>query len=858
MSSAHLTENFEILFELLPQIMFMTGDDGQTPRLNPHWYRYTGHPPDSPLPEDWRYYLHPDDTEEMNRAFLANREARKPWTHEYRIRRRDGVFRWHLKHSVPRFSDSGEFVMWIGFATDIHDRKEAEANLQSHMDLLESQIAERTRELKQANIFLDSVIENIPNMIFVKDAKDLRFVRFNKAGENLIGVPRADLIGKNDFDLFPKSEAAAFTGADREVIKNKNVFDIPEEPISTKMGVRLLHTQKIPVYGDDGQPRYLVGISEDITERKQIEAERFQVASERIAREENVRITARFEFLSKASALLGASLDFERTLRTLTDLAVPGFADWCTIQLLDGQGKFNHIAVSHSDPSMVSWAIELQEKFPADMKAERGAPAVLRTGKSEMLNDIDPALIKAAAISDEQFEILIKLDLYSYVCAPIRIGERIIGTITLISTRESMRQYSEQDVQLIEQLGQRAGFAVENARLYKESNRLNAVKDEFLATLSHELRTPLNVIQGHAEILNQEASTMSPEELANSTQAILRNAQSQLTIVSDLLDVSSIITGKISFRPTFINAVEVLKKTTEALRPQADLKKVSLKICTSENESSFIWADATRLQQIITNLISNAIKFTPSGGSVEIDSSNVRTKWRLQVKDSGLGIEPEFLPYVFERFRQEDSSTSRRHGGLGLGLSIVRNLTELHNGTVRATSAGRGKGSTFEVSLPLDNASAAAHVEPHSDDRKAAVVAPTNALSDLSFKFEGLEILLVEDSVDNRVLLNRMLTKKGVRVFQADSAQMARRLLKTLKPDLILSDIGMPDENGLEFMRKLRSETSAAELPAIALTAYVRDEEKSAALEAGFQAHLGKPVSNGELLSTIANVLLKH
>lgn len=712
---------------------------------------------------------------------------------------------------------------------------------------LEAKINERTRELGTAHAFLDSVIENIPNMIFVKDAKTLNFVRFNKAGEELIGVSRTDLIGKNDFDLFPDDQARAFIAADRDVIAKRMVVDIPEEPISTKiLGLRTLHTKKIPIYDELGQPRYLVGISEDITDFRRLETERIQLIQEQIAKAENERVTERFKFLSRASALLGSSLDFEKTLSNLTYLAVPDFADWCAIQLLDANGELTQFSVAHVDPEKVKWSQKFHQDFPPDPNSPQGSMEVIRTGQSQMYNNIDDASIHAAARSANHLKVLIELDLHAYLCAPIRIRDRVIGTLTLVSTRKSGRTYSEQDLLLAEELGERAGFAVENARLYKESRNLNRVKDEFLATLSHELRTPLNVIQGHAEILKSEKDHMSPDEFASSVDAILRNAQTQMTIVSDLLDVSSIITGKISFKPISISPSDVIRSTVEGLTPAAGAKHVHL-VADVANSPTQVWADPSRLQQIIFNLVSNAIKFTPAGGTVKLKTGHSPTDWWLTVEDSGSGIDPAFLPFIFERFRQEDSSASRRHGGLGLGLSIVRNLVELHGGSVTVKSDGSNQGSCFKIVFPL---SGKRIKEPAA---KASLLKSPESNEIIDFK--DLQVLLVEDSADNRFLIERVLAKYGAQTIQAESAARARELLTTEKPDIIVSDIGMPDENGLEFMRRLRGTVSSETLPAIALTAYVREEEKQAALDAGFQAHVGKPVTATELVTAISSVL---
>ncbi len=705
-------------------------------------------------------------------------------------------------------------------------------------------------ELREANSFLDSLIENIPNMIFVKDAKDLRFVRFNRAGEELLGISRADLIGKSDFDLFKAEAAQGYQDSDRRVLEEGVILDIPEERIdSPRLGERYLHTKKIPLRDSSGTPVYLLGISEDITEQKFAAAAKFKRMQEEISAIESAKAHERLLFLSRAGSQLGSSLDFEETLSNLTKLCVPAIADWCSVQTANSDGTLSQIAVAHENPEKVKWARELHRRYPNPPGHRTGPYRVLRENSGELVPEVTDQMLMDAAVDEDHLALLRSIGFRSYICAPIRARNRVLGTITLATTNESDRKFTMADLNLAEDLGERAGYAVENARLYKESSNLNRIKDEFLATLSHELRTPMNVIKGHAEILKAERETLSAQQVASSIEAICRNAGSQHELISDLLDVSSIVTGKVSYRPIPIEPAKVIETLLSGMMATANLKGVSLLACYEKAPAKVV-ADPNRLHQIIWNLLSNAIKFTPRGGTVRIVVAIENGDWTITVTDSGAGIDPEFLPYVFDRFRQEDASITRAYGGLGLGLSIVRHLTEIHGGNVSVFSDGKGLGSSFQISLPFVS-------NPPVGEPKDPQPLPSTTNETEIPDIKGARVMLVEDSADNRALIRFYLDRAGAEVFEAESASVARELLHQTPPDIIVSDIGLPDENGIEMIRSIREDEDpyVRNIPAVALTAYVRDSERDGALAAGFQRHLGKPVSAPVLIRVIHELL---
>lgn len=705
-------------------------------------------------------------------------------------------------------------------------------------------------ELREANSFLDSLIENIPNMIFVKDANDLSFVRFNRAGEDLLGISRSELIGKNDFDFFNEDDARAFQKNDRRALAEGVILDIPEEKIdSPKLGVRYLHTKKIPLRDSSGRPMYLLGISEDITEQKfAAEAERKRIQEE-IAEIELKKTRERLMFLSRTAAELGSSLDVEETLTNLSKLCVPAIADWCSVQTANTDGTLSQIAVANQNPEKIKWAWSLHNRYPNPKDIKSSPYRVFHECKSELVSEVTDEMLQMAATDEEHLRLLREAGLQSYICVPIKARNRALGTITLLTSSESQRKFTIDDLNLAEDLGERAGYAVENARLYKESSNLNRIKDEFLATLSHELRTPMTVIKGHAEILKSELDSLSRQQITNSIDAICRNANAQHELISDLLDVSSIVTGKVAYHPIPIEPAQAIEALLAGMMATANSKGVALTACFDSSPAKVV-ADPNRLHQIVWNLLSNAIKFTPRGGTVKVAVATEADEWTITVTDSGAGIDPEFLPYVFDRFRQEDASITRAYGGLGLGLSIVRHLTEIHGGQVSVHSEGKGRGCSFKVSLPFVSNPSTSEIVPPPP---ALAVQVDGQAPDL----KGTRVMLVEDSDDNRELIRFYLDRAGAQVTEARSAALAKDLMHQNPPDIIVSDIGLPDENGIDMIRAIRRDEDprVRDIPAVALTAYVRDSERESVLAAGFQKHLGKPVSAPVLLRVIHDLL---
>jgi signal transduction histidine kinase/ActR/RegA family two-component response regulator len=378
------------------------------------------------------------------------------------------------------------------------------------------------------------------------------------------------------------------------------------------------------------------------------------------------------------------------------------------------------------------------------------------------------------------------------------------------------------------------------------AEQANRRTDEFLSVVSHELRTPLSAILGYAQLLRN--GMIEPNEMSEAYAVIERNGHAQVQIIDDLLDMSRIISGKLRLNVQSINPSEVIEAALETVKPAADAKEVKI-TKAFDPKVGVIVGDFDRLQQVVWNLVSNAVKFTPKGGRVQVSLEQVNSHLEIAVADTGCGISPDFLPHVFERFRQSEESTTRRHGGLGLGLSIVKQIVELHGGYVRAQSKGEGQGSTFVVSLPLQ----IAQVEAPNDRVLSGVGNGSSPILDLP-SLKGLTILAVDDEQDIANVLRFYLQQRGAKVITAVSAIEALEALESQKPDVIISDIGMPGTDGYQLIRAIRARgpEQGGTIPAIALTAFARSEDRKKALLAGFQNHLSKPVNHEELLIVIS------
>lgn len=427
----------------------------------------------------------------------------------------------------------------------------------------------------------------------------------------------------------------------------------------------------------------------------------------------------------------------------------------------------------------------------------------------------------------------------SITVSPVRNASgAIVGASKIARDITQQRRLEEERERLLE--------AERRAR--SDAERVSALKDEFLSTLSHELRSPLSAILGWAQVLRY--GSKSPADVASGLEIIERNARVQSQLIDDLLDMSRINSGKMRLDVQPVMPAGVIEAAVDSVRPAADARSIHLRVII-DNKAGPISGDPARLQQIAWNLMSNAIKFTPKGGRVEVRLQRVNSHVEFSVADNGIGIRPDFLPHLFERFRQADASASRRVGGLGLGLSIVKHLVELHGGTVRARSPGEGEGSTFCVELPL--LAVLPRAEPPALHPGAPRAIPMNVEPvDLG----GVRVLVVDDEPDSRQLIGRLLRDSGADVVEAKNVAEAIAAVRSAEPSVIISDIGMPDVDGYELLRRIRAlfPEVGTRIPAVALTAFARSEDRTRALRAGFIAHVAKPVEPSELIATVAVV----
>jgi PAS domain S-box-containing protein len=584
-----------------------------------------------------------------------------------------------------------------------------------------------------------------------------------------------------------------------------------------------------PCFEDDGTFAGFVGAVFDITDRK-----RAEIALRRTEQ------TARF--LANASVALAGIAESRAVLRKVASLAVPLFADWCAVDVVRDDGGLERLSVVHSDPSRARLVHEIARTLlPHETLA---AARVLRTGQPELVEEVPPL---DEWIGDQDLRHrLQEVGLASYLCVPVQVRGRTMATLTFV-IGSAERRYGPGDLRVAEDLAYRTSLAMENAELYHAALEADRRKDEFLATLSHELRTPLNAIVGWAHILRDTAA--DAQTVRKAADTIFRSAQLQTQLISDILDVSRIIAGKLRLdvRPVQLHAV--VEAAVDTVRPAALGREVHLEAVLDPGAGP-VSGDAERLQQVVWNLLSNAIKFAPAKtGRVHVRLEAVNSHVRITVEDNGPGIAEEFLPYVFERFRQADSSSSRRHQGLGLGLAIVKNLVELHGGTVRVENRAGKSGAVFSVDLPRRSVAAsgpAVAVERHPRAEEPLWL-------DSAPSLQGLQLLVIDDHEDARDLLKVVLERCGASVDTAETVAAALAAVKERRPDVVLADIEMPEENGYDFIRQLRAlpPELGGLTPTVALTAYATAQDRVNALRAGFQMHVTKPVQPAELAAVV-------
>jgi PAS domain S-box-containing protein len=577
----------------------------------------------------------------------------------------------------------------------------------------------------------------------------------------------------------------------------------------------------LPVRNESGEIVKWFGTATDIDDRKRAE--------------DSLR------FIAEASEMLASSLDYETTLSNVARLAVPRLADWCVVHVIGEDSRPQQLAAAHTDESKLELLRELNRRYPSGLDTAHGYRRVAQTGQPELLPEITEKLLADVARDEEHLKLLRALGLKSTLCVPLIARERTLGAITF-ATAESGRVYDSSVLALAEDLARRAASAVDNARLYQEAQRANRTKEEFLATLSHELRTPLTPIIGWVHMIRR--GMMKAEDLDNSLAVVENNSQVLTRLINDLLDMSAILSGKMRIEKLPVSLNATIKEAVETVRPVAEKRGIKLDAQFCESDYILIHGDRTRLVQIFWNILANAIKFSDEGSHVRVTCEANEREVRVVIEDDGLGIKPEFLTHVFERFRQADSSKTRKHGGLGIGLALVKSFVEAHGGSVTAESAGDGRGSRFTVRLPR----LVTPVERESDASSVKRV-EARALP------KSIKVMVVEDATDTLEMLRQTLKVRGYVVTPFESAAEALSAAQDTTFDLIISDIGMPEMDGYELIRRLRALPHLSNVPAIALTGYAAERDIDSALDAGFDAHIAKPVDPADLVAQMEELL---
>jgi PAS domain S-box-containing protein len=702
-----------------------------------------------------------------------------------------------------------------------------------------------------APYWLAAIIESADDAIISKTLDGI-ITSWNEGAERIFGYAPEEAVGMPVTILIPQDhqdEEPAILARLREGQRLEHYETVRVRKDGTLLDISLTVS---PIRDRDGQIIGASKIARDITERKQ---------AEKALREQAEII----ETVNRVGQAVAGELDLHKLVQAVTDAATE----------ITGAhfGSFFYNVLDKHDASYMLYTLsgvprENFAHFPMPRATDLFGPTFRGEG-TILINDVrqDPRYGKNSPYYGMPEG---HLPVVSYLAVPVtsRMGE-VYGGLFFGNPEEGV--FTERAARIVEGLAAQAAVAMDNARLYEAAQRARAeaeqaaeekerlyreaqessrLKDEFLATLSHELRTPLTAILGWAHLLRSGQLDGGP--MTNALETIECNARAQSQLIDDMLDVSRIITGKLRLDVRPLDPNSFITAAIEAVRPAAEAKGIRVQKIIDTGVVS-VSGDPVRLQQVIWNLLSNAIKFTPKGGRVQLKLERVNSHIEIAISDNGIGIKPEFLPHVFERFRQADQRTTRQHGGLGLGLAIVRHLVELHGGTVEVDSPGEGQGATFVVNLPI----VPIYQKDHLAERVHPAARDTLPTYECPEKLDGLKVLVVDDEADTRELLRIGISQCGAETLTAGSAQEALKVLEKERPDLLISDIGMADEDGYELIRKVRALTGArgGKIPAIALTAYARTEDRMKALRAGYQMHISKPVELAELVAVIASLI---
>ncbi len=746
--------------------------------------------------------------------------------------------------------ERGQVVGVFGISHDMTERRRAERErlerVRAEAAQAQAEATARSKddllaELRESEARYRSLLENANDIIYSHDLQG-NYLSINRAGELITGYTREQILGGLNIAevVAPEHfEKARRMMAQKLDDPSPTVYEVD---IIAKDGRRRTLEVSTRLSRPEGKPPAIEGIARDVTERKRAEAEREELLErERVARDEAERRLRESVKLSAVYRELARSLELSEVTATVCRAARDLLgADGAAFIIREG----DEVYYADTDAVAPLWK---GQRFPA---------TACVSGWS--IIERQPAVIENVYEDDR-----VPCETYkpTFVNSLLMVPVRAVNPVGAIGAYwAERRRATDDEVRLMQTLASAADLAFANAQLYEQTKRArleaeaaNRLKDEFLATLSHELRTPLTAIIGWAHMLGEEM--LNEVTSLQAVQAIRRNADQQRRIIEDILDASRIVMGNIKVEIEPMRLAPLVREMIDSVHPAAAAKGIEL-TAALDPRADEIQGDPHRLRQVVWNLLSNAVKFTDAGGRVKIEAERLLTHVRLTVSDTGQGISPDFLPFVFDRFRQADGSTTRRHGGLGLGLSIVKCLVEAHGGAVHAYSAGDRLGATFTVDLPLPAEPAQAEV---GQKRSAAekVKEPGAGERGVLPALVGLRVLLVDDDEDALKLLTVLLKRHGAEVTTAVSAAAVPALIEKVRPDVLVSDVGMPGEDGYSLMRRVRAMGAerGGQTPAIALTAYAGDSDRTLALLAGFHLHVAKPVEPATLIEAITSLV---
>jgi PAS domain S-box-containing protein len=819
--------------------VFVKDLEGRYLKVN-RWYELVRGMTEAEIKGKTDYDLYPKDI--ADGVYKNDKEviaANKPIQFEEQVPFSDGLHHF-VSVKFPLNGDDGKPYAVCGIATDITDRKRTEVAIQESKERL--QLALEAADAADERLKLAMEAGEIGTFDWNIRTNE---VFWSEPSMATFGTPLGASQGVyHDWaKRLDPEDLQAIEIAFQEVLKNRRDHWLAEYRLANDGTTRQrwVRSQGHIYYDGQGEPVRMIGANIDITDRRQAEAEREKLlAREQAARAETEHAAERIRRLQAVTdSALGHVLLKDFLLETLARVRELIEVDAATILLPTKDGRSLVVrAAAGYDGGALGRSIPIGEGLAGTIAANRAPLVVEDVSQSKVMN---PVLRKRVR---------------SLIGVPMLVEGRLVGVIHADSF--TSRHFNDSDLRLLQLAADRIALAIEQARLYeverqarRQAEEANRMKDEFLALVSHELRSPLNAMLGYARLLRY--GPVDEQKVSKTIDVIERNGKAQIQLIEDLLDTARIISGKLRLDVGPVDMVSVIEGAVQTIYPAADARDIRIHTDLNPNVGQ-ITGDTARLQQVIWNLLSNSVKFTPRGGRIDIRLERIDPHICIAVSDTGKGIHSDFLPYVFDRFRQADVSSKRRYGGLGLGLSLVKYLVELHGGTVEAFSAGENKGATFTVLLPVRAVSSPLEAES----------APVSSLEPQKSTLAGVRVLVVDDEEDARELVKTVLAQFGADVVAASSADEAFALMTTARhnkrPVVIVSDLGMPDEDGYSLLRRVRNweRRQKVNTPFVALTAYGRSEDRKRALMAGFQMHVAKPVEPSELAVVVASVVKRR